>query len=77
MFVFIGTMFSVGVFSHKLKIDDSLVGVMSCMSKIFSGFVYAFASTEFLFYLGKSRCFVLYHSYRISIKNYKDIVILK
>lgn len=76
-FVFIGTMFSVGVFSHMLKIDDSLVGLMSCMSKILSGFIYAFASTEFVFYLGKSRCFVLYHANRISIENYKDSVILK
>lgn len=47
-----GTMISVGVFSHVLKIDDALIGVMSCMSKILAGFVYAFASSEFVFYLG-------------------------
>ncbi|KAL4120330.1 hypothetical protein QTP88_013046 [Uroleucon formosanum] len=47
----IGTMFSVGVFSHKLGIDDALIGVMSCMSKILAGFVYAFAPTAFIFYL--------------------------
>lgn len=47
-----GTMFSVGVFSHLLQIDDALIGVMSCMSKILAGFVYAFATTEFVFYLG-------------------------
>lgn len=49
-----GTMFSVGVFSHMLQIDDALIGVMSCVSKILAGFVYAFATTDFVFYLGKS-----------------------
>uniref|UniRef100_A0A8D8WW50 Proton-coupled folate transporter n=1 Tax=Cacopsylla melanoneura TaxID=428564 RepID=A0A8D8WW50_9HEMI len=48
----LGTMFSVGVFSHLLQIDDALIGVISCMSKILAGFVYAFAATPFVFYLG-------------------------
>lgn len=43
-----------GVFSHLLKIDDALIGVMSCMSKILAGFVYAYAETDFQIYLGKS-----------------------
>lgn len=47
----IGTMVSVGVFSHLLKIDDALVGVMSCLSKILATFVYAFASTDWVVYL--------------------------
>ncbi|XP_050538919.1 solute carrier family 46 member 3-like [Daktulosphaira vitifoliae] len=47
----VGTMFSVGVFSHMLQIDDALIGVMSCVSKILAGFVYAFATTDFVFYL--------------------------
>ncbi|XP_035776164.1 solute carrier family 46 member 3-like isoform X2 [Anopheles albimanus] len=47
----IGTVFSVGVFSHLLKIDDALIGVMSCMSKILSSFVYAFAVTTWQLYL--------------------------
>ncbi|XP_053685300.1 LOW QUALITY PROTEIN: solute carrier family 46 member 3-like [Sabethes cyaneus] len=48
----VGTIFSVGVFSHLLKIDDALIGVMSCMSKILSSFVYAFAITTWQLYLG-------------------------
>ncbi|XP_055594457.1 tetracycline resistance protein, class A-like [Uranotaenia lowii] len=48
----VGTLFSVGVFSHMLKIDDALIGVMSCMSKILSSFVYAFAATTWQLYLG-------------------------
>lgn len=48
-----GTMFSVGVFSHLLKIDDALIGVMSCMSKILAGFVYAYADKDWHMYLGK------------------------
>lgn len=47
----LGTMFSVGVFSHLLKIDDAMIGVMSCVSKILAGFVYAFAATDLIFYL--------------------------
>lgn len=45
-------MFSVGVFSHKLQIEDSLIGVMSSLSKILSSFVYAFAQTDWQIYLG-------------------------
>ena len=46
-------MVSVGLFSHVLKIDDALVGVMSCMSKILACFVYAFATEDWMIYLGK------------------------
>ncbi|XP_055371700.1 solute carrier family 46 member 3 isoform X2 [Condylostylus longicornis] len=46
-----GTLFSVGVLSHMLKIDDALIGVLSSMSKILSSFVYAFAVTTWQLYL--------------------------
>ncbi|XP_063974474.1 probable peptidoglycan muropeptide transporter SLC46 [Diachasmimorpha longicaudata] len=48
----IGTMISVGFFSHFLKIDDALVGVMSCMSKILASLVYSFATEDWMMYLG-------------------------
>lgn len=54
-----GTIFSVGLFSHKLEIDDALIGVMSCISKILAGIVYAFATTDFMFYMGKLSICVL------------------
>jgi hypothetical protein len=47
-----GTLFSVGVFSHLLQIDDAIIGVLSSMSKIISSFVYTFASTTWQLYLG-------------------------
>ncbi|XP_067013294.2 probable peptidoglycan muropeptide transporter SLC46 isoform X2 [Anabrus simplex] len=47
----IGTMVSVGLFSHVLKIDDALIGVMSCTSKILSCFVYAFSTTDWMIYM--------------------------
>jgi hypothetical protein len=47
-----GTSISVGVFSHVLKIDDAIVGIYSSMSKILSSFVYGFAKTSLVFYLG-------------------------
>ncbi|KAH1028226.1 proton-coupled folate transporter isoform X2 [Dendroctonus ponderosae] len=48
----IGTSVSVGVFSHLLKIDDAIIGIYSSMSKILSSFVYGFAMTSLVFYLG-------------------------
>ncbi|XP_014291289.1 probable peptidoglycan muropeptide transporter SLC46 [Halyomorpha halys] len=47
----IGTAISVGVFSHMLKIDDAIIGVISCMSKILAGFVFAFATTTTMIYI--------------------------
>ncbi|KAI8035589.1 hypothetical protein M5D96_011638 [Drosophila gunungcola] len=48
----IGVIFCVGVLSHKLNIDDALVGVLSSTSKILSSFVYAFATLPWHMYLG-------------------------
>lgn len=48
----IGTTISVGLFSHFLKIDDALIGVLSSTSKVLSSLVYAFAATTTQFYLG-------------------------
>ncbi|KAH8235516.1 hypothetical protein KR032_001802 [Drosophila birchii] len=48
----IGVIFCVGVLSHKLNIDDALVGVLSSTSKILSCFVYAFATLPWHMYLG-------------------------
>ncbi|XP_030378702.1 proton-coupled folate transporter [Scaptodrosophila lebanonensis] len=48
----IGVIFCVGILSHKLGIDDALVGVLSSTSKILSSFVYAFATLPWHMYLG-------------------------
>ncbi|KAL0125340.1 hypothetical protein PUN28_004466 [Cardiocondyla obscurior] len=50
----IGTAISVGIFSHILKIDDAIVGIMSCTSKILASFVYAFATSAWMVYVGQS-----------------------
>ncbi|CAK1579468.1 unnamed protein product [Parnassius mnemosyne] len=47
----VGTLFSVGVFSHILKYDDAIIGVISSTSKILSGFMYAFASKTWHIYI--------------------------
>lgn len=52
---FAGTLFSVGVFSHLLKFDDAIIGVISCTSKILAGFMYAFATKTWQIYIGKYR----------------------
>jgi MFS transporter, PCFT/HCP family, solute carrier family 46, member 3 len=48
----IGTLVSIGLFSHVLKFDDAIIGVLSSMSKVISSFVYAFAVTTWQFYIG-------------------------
>ncbi|KAK5649903.1 hypothetical protein RI129_000932 [Pyrocoelia pectoralis] len=48
----IGTALSVGLFSHLLKIDDAIIGLMSSASKILSSFVYTFATVAWVLYLG-------------------------
>lgn len=57
MLNFSGTLFSVGVFSQMMKIDDAIIGIMSSMSKILSSFVYAFAVTKWQIYLGIVSCY--------------------
>lgn len=50
---FLGVGFAIGVLSHLLKVDDALIGVISCLSKVLSGFVFALAPTKTVFYIGK------------------------
>lgn len=40
------------MFSSLLKIDDALIGAMSCVSRVMSSFVYAFSELEWHMYLG-------------------------
>ncbi|KAH9639369.1 hypothetical protein HF086_002058 [Spodoptera exigua] len=47
----VGTLFSVGVFSHLLKFDDAIIGVISCTSKILAGVMYAFATKTWHIYI--------------------------
>ncbi|VVC29230.1 Major facilitator superfamily,Major facilitator superfamily domain [Cinara cedri] len=49
---FIGTSFSLWILSHKLQIDDTLIAVMACCSKVIGSFVFAFAPNEVIFFLG-------------------------
>ncbi|KAE9541328.1 hypothetical protein AGLY_004573 [Aphis glycines] len=47
-----GIGFSLWILVNRLGIDDRLIGAIGCLSKGLASFVYAFAPTEFLFYLG-------------------------
>ncbi|XP_050422969.1 proton-coupled folate transporter-like [Adelges cooleyi] len=47
-----GVGIALGIFSQLFKMDDSLIGIIAVTSKVVSGFVYAFASTELMFYIG-------------------------
>ncbi|XP_059061433.1 lysosomal proton-coupled steroid conjugate and bile acid symporter SLC46A3-like [Achroia grisella] len=47
----IGTLFSITVFSKQLKWHDSILGIISTVSKIAGSFVYCFAPNEKIFYI--------------------------
>ncbi|XP_047516259.1 solute carrier family 46 member 3-like [Pieris napi] len=48
----IGTIFSIVVFSKYLQWHDSILGIISTLSKIASSFVYCFATNERIFFIG-------------------------
>lgn len=48
----LGTALCIGLFSHLLQIDDGLIGVMACAGKVVAGIFYAFATVEWVYYLG-------------------------
>ncbi|CAH0727981.1 unnamed protein product, partial [Brenthis ino] len=47
----IGTAFSISLFSNYLKLDDTLLAIISCMSKIIGAFAYAFARNNLEIYI--------------------------
>ncbi|XP_022129323.2 proton-coupled folate transporter [Pieris rapae] len=47
----IGTAFSMSLFSSYLKIHDTILGAISCMSKIVASFAYGFARNDLEIYL--------------------------
>lgn len=49
---FVGTLFSISIFSDLMKLDDTIVGIISCTSKILASFIFAFARTTTAIYLG-------------------------
>ncbi|XP_030763978.1 uncharacterized protein LOC115888399 isoform X2 [Sitophilus oryzae] len=48
---FTRTVFSLAFFSRFLKLHDSLLGIISCSTKIMAAGIYAFAPTPFYFYM--------------------------
>lgn len=54
----------VGLFAKVFKMQDAVIGVISCVSKILASFVYTFSFTVWMFYMGRcnlrSVAFVLY-----------------
>ncbi|KAJ8732265.1 hypothetical protein PYW08_014995 [Mythimna loreyi] len=47
----LGTFFSISLFSNYLKLDDTLLGIISSSSKIVAAFAYAFARNDLEIYL--------------------------
>ncbi|CAG9785260.1 unnamed protein product [Diatraea saccharalis] len=47
----IGTALSMSLFSSYMKLDDTLLGIISCTSKIIGAFAYAFARNDLEIYL--------------------------
>ncbi|KOB68453.1 Adenylate cyclase, partial [Operophtera brumata] len=47
----LGTFFSISLFSNYLKLDDTMLGIISCSSKIVASFAYAFARNNLEIYI--------------------------
>uniref|UniRef100_A0A0A9W4N6 Solute carrier family 46 member 3 n=1 Tax=Lygus hesperus TaxID=30085 RepID=A0A0A9W4N6_LYGHE len=47
----IGTALGISLLTHKLKMEDSMLGAVAYASKVVAAFFYAFASTSFSFYI--------------------------
>ncbi|XP_035458912.2 proton-coupled folate transporter-like [Spodoptera frugiperda] len=47
----VGTLFSISIFSDFMKLDDTVVGIISCTSKILASFIFAFATTTTEIYI--------------------------
>ncbi|XP_063821285.1 proton-coupled folate transporter-like [Ostrinia nubilalis] len=47
----VGTAFSMSLFSKYMKLDDTLLGIISCTSKVVAAFAYAFARNDLEIYL--------------------------
>lgn len=51
--MFPGTLFSISLFTNYMKLDDTMLGIISCTSKIVASFAYAFARNDLEIYLGE------------------------
>lgn len=58
-FLLLGIGFTLSVLVNRFNVDDRLIGAIGCLSKGLAAFVYAFAPTEFIFYLGKRKCLII------------------
>lgn len=43
------------LFSKYMQLDDTLLGIISCTSKVIAAFMYAFARNDLEIYIGKMR----------------------
>lgn len=50
--LFTGTFLVLGIVVRKYGIDDALIGTVATIGKFLSQFVFAFATTEAMFYSG-------------------------
>ncbi|XP_025202225.1 uncharacterized protein LOC112599518 isoform X2 [Melanaphis sacchari] len=48
----VGTFLTIGIVVRKFGIDDALIGTVATTGKLLAQFVFAFATTTFVFYLG-------------------------
>jgi len=54
---------------RKFSVDDALIGIVATTTKFISQFVFAFANTEIMFYLGECDSKKIIRTYNIVFKN--------
>jgi hypothetical protein len=50
---FAGSVIAMSLFSHKMKLADAIVGLMSCVSQVLSSTFYTFANSTLGMYIGR------------------------
>lgn len=51
-FVYTGSFITIYLFSKRWRIDDSIIGVIACLSRIAASLVYAIAPSRTVYFLG-------------------------
>jgi len=51
--MFLGTVFSLGIFSYKFRMNDALIGVIASIFDLFAAFAFLLVSQSWQLLLGK------------------------
>lgn len=53
IYLFLGTLFALGILSHKFKMNDALIGTIASIFDLFAATAFFFVSQPWQLFLGK------------------------